>query len=407
MMKVLYLSYDGMTDGLGQSQVLPYLRTLSKKGCSFHIISLEKEARFHRYKSEIRELCEAHNIQWHPLAYDEKVPVLSAFQNYRRLKKHAITLQKRESFDIVHCRSDIPALIGAYFQRRFKTRFIFDMRGFWADERVEGGIWNTSNPVFAFLYRFFKKKETQLFKTADATISLTKKGKDVIHKMPSLKNHNVDVTVIPCCVDLDLFHPSSVRKEDQESLRNELNISSSTRVFGYLGSIGTWYMLDEMLRFYAEQRKKEDASVFLFVSGESRENIVKKAKKLHIPKDEIIVKSSIHHEVPLHISLFDISVFFIRPTFSKSASSPTKQGELMAMQVPIVCNAGVGDTDEIIRKFKAGEVVEKMTSESFRTLSMDHMDFDPKLAREGAESWYSLENGANRYLEVYQRIKSK
>ena len=38
---VLYISYDGMTDPLGQSQVLPYLSGLSKEGYSFHLISFE------------------------------------------------------------------------------------------------------------------------------------------------------------------------------------------------------------------------------------------------------------------------------------------------------------------------------------------------------------------------------
>ena len=40
---ILYLSYDGMTDPLGQSQVLPYLAGLSKKGFRFHLISFENK----------------------------------------------------------------------------------------------------------------------------------------------------------------------------------------------------------------------------------------------------------------------------------------------------------------------------------------------------------------------------
>lgn len=39
---ILYLSYDGMTDPLGQSQVLPYLTMLRKKSYNISMISLEK-----------------------------------------------------------------------------------------------------------------------------------------------------------------------------------------------------------------------------------------------------------------------------------------------------------------------------------------------------------------------------
>ncbi len=37
---ILYISYDGMTDPLGQSQVLPYLKGLAKKGYKKESITL-------------------------------------------------------------------------------------------------------------------------------------------------------------------------------------------------------------------------------------------------------------------------------------------------------------------------------------------------------------------------------
>lgn len=40
-MNVLYISYDGMTDPLGQSQVLPYLTGLSKSGYRFKLVPFE------------------------------------------------------------------------------------------------------------------------------------------------------------------------------------------------------------------------------------------------------------------------------------------------------------------------------------------------------------------------------
>jgi hypothetical protein len=44
-MNVIYISYDGMTDPLGQSQVIPYLIGLTKKGHNISIISCEKTTR--------------------------------------------------------------------------------------------------------------------------------------------------------------------------------------------------------------------------------------------------------------------------------------------------------------------------------------------------------------------------
>ena len=44
--RVLYVSYNGMLEPLGQSQVIPYLRELSKLGVRFTLLSFERDAAF-------------------------------------------------------------------------------------------------------------------------------------------------------------------------------------------------------------------------------------------------------------------------------------------------------------------------------------------------------------------------
>ena len=73
---VLYLSYDGMTDPLGQSQVLPYIIGLSKVGYSFHLVSFEKPDRYNENRLTIEAICKENNIDWHPLKYTKRPPLL-------------------------------------------------------------------------------------------------------------------------------------------------------------------------------------------------------------------------------------------------------------------------------------------------------------------------------------------
>ena len=51
------------------------------------------------------------------------------------------------------------------------------MRGFWADERVDGKLWSLNNIFYKKIYRYFKKKEKEFLQFSDYTISLTKTGK--------------------------------------------------------------------------------------------------------------------------------------------------------------------------------------------------------------------------------------
>ncbi|HWB62268.1 MAG TPA: hypothetical protein VG603_02070, partial [Chitinophagales bacterium] len=145
---VLYLSYDGMTDPLGQSQVIPYLEGLSKLGYSFTLISFEKAERYAKYRAEIEERLSKSNISWQPLSYTKKPPVLSTIWDVQRMKRKALALHRSKQFKIIHCRGYISALVGLAMKRELGVKFIFDMRGFYADERVDGGLWHLNNPIY-------------------------------------------------------------------------------------------------------------------------------------------------------------------------------------------------------------------------------------------------------------------
>lgn len=403
--KVLYISYDGMTDSLGQSQVLPYLFGLADRGVSIHLISFEKKE-FSKDIPRIKELCDENGILWHPQQYTKKPPLISTIKDIRRMKKVALDLHETVDFDLVHCRSYIPAIIGRFLQKKKNLKLVFDMRGFWADERIEGGIWDIKSPIFKKAYHFFKKKEIEFFNESDAVVSLTNNGKQEIESWDNIPNRP-EIEVIPCCVDLGHFHSDKVDKITLEEKRNQLGILKEDFVLGYVGSIGTWYMLPEMLDYYAVLRHQKTNSKFLFISREAKENIVNLALEKGIPEEEIIVTGTTHNEVPLYISLFDFSIFFIRPTFSKKASSPTKQGELMALGIPIICNAGVGDTDMIIKDANAGIVLESLDIESYQACNLEPSEYDKAEIRAGAEKWYSLKNGVEKYFGIYERLLKK
>ena len=150
-----------MTDPLGQSQVIPYLRGLSEKGYNITILSFEKRVAYKLNRDLLESDLNKNNIAWVPLRYHGKPPIISTLFDLWHMWKKAMQLQRDSTFDIVHCRSYLAALIGLKMKKRYGVKFIFDMRGFWADERVDGKLWSLRNPLFGAIYKFFKKKELQ------------------------------------------------------------------------------------------------------------------------------------------------------------------------------------------------------------------------------------------------------
>src|SRR5690554_5356479 len=224
-----------MTDPLGQSQVLPYLFGLAAKGVCIHLVSFEKKEYAHDIP-RIKALCEENGVIWRPQKYTKKPPLISTIKDIQRMKKVALRLHNTVNFDIVHCRSYITAIVGQSLQRKKGLKFVFDMRGFWADERVEGKIWDKNKPVFKRAYQYFKRKEIEFFNEADAIVSLTQKGKQEIKSWKNLPNLS-KIEVIPCCVDLDHFHYKHIVNDTVNEKRKQLSIAEDDFVLGYVGSI--------------------------------------------------------------------------------------------------------------------------------------------------------------------------
>ena len=405
-MKVLYISYDGMTDALGRSQVIPYLVGLSSKGHTIHIISCEKKSALQTERADVKEILRRNKIHWHPLSFSTQPPLLSKVMDVVKIKRKSRELQQKESFDIVHCRSYIAALAGLELKRKYSVRFVFDMRGFWADERIDGNIWNLRNPIYRIIYSYFKNKEKLFFHHADAVVSLTQNGKDVIENIFG-KDTAQKTTVIPCCVDTDLFSRENISESEISELKRKSGLAHNGFVLSYLGSVGTWYLLDEMLLFFKKLKTKSPDARFLFISGDEPSHIKRKASETGIAPDDIIVVKAARESVPAYLSLSDASVFFIKPVFSKKASSPTKQAEIMSMGIPAICNSGVGDTDLIFAGNDAGLVLKDFSEAELERVvrELDEiLNLDPVQIRNKAIQLFNLDQGVEKYHTIYSEI---
>ena len=402
MKKILYLTVDGLSDPLGQSQVLPYLLKLSELGHNITIVSLEKPEKYKISKDHLQRLTQSSGILWFPLEYKMGIPVLSQYSNVVKLRKMAMKLMRSSKYDWIHARSYLASLVAIKIKSKFQCRFLFDMRGFWADERVEGGIWKKSNFIHRLLYTYFKRKETELIENADAIVTLTHKAKNFIIENFNLRHDDL-ITVIPCATDLEFFDPKEISREDTEKLRLQLNISKNKLVVSYLGSVGTWYMLEEMIDFFKAVNQKTSAH-FLVLSQDDKVSLQTIFSSFGISKSDFSILSLSRNEIPKYLLMSDLSVFFIRPTFSKIASCPTKMGELLAMGIPILTNRGVGDVDAILEEEHCGFLLDKLNQEGYSNVVEDLENSLQQMSpncRTVSAKYFSLDEGVKKYHTIY------
>ena len=410
MPNILYISYDGMTDPLGQSQVMPYVFGLRKKGYRFTLLSCEKPHRLKKHGKNIAEQFKEHDVEWVYLPYTAKPPILAKYADIYRLKRTALQLHRQRQFAMTHCRSYVSAEIGLMLKRRHGVKFMFDMRGFWVNERVDGGLWNLKNPIYRMAYHRYKQKETAYLKNADAVIILTQAGKTEMLKWKvfSQNQNPPPVGVIPCSADFELFKPP--RDEIKKHARQLWEIDGNQLAVSYMGSIGTWYMLDEMLAFFTQLKQSHPNAVMLFLTPEPPESILPKLGKHNLQNRDVRIRFAARREVPVYMAASNFSLFFIKPSYSKISSSPTKLGEILAMGIPVVCNAGVGDVEKIVHQTKGGFIINDFNAPAYQKIIAqlpDLLKHDPAEIRRLAFEYYDLNKAVERYTEWYQKVLKK
>jgi len=402
--KVLYISYDGMTDPLGQSQVLPYLVKLSQAGYQFTLLSFEKKDRYQKEGKIIEAICKASSINWQPLVFTKNPPILSKIYDRWQMKRKAWQLHRQYHFDMIHCRSYIAAEMGLALKKKTGVKFFFDMRGFWADEKVDGGQWDQRKFFFRKVYRYYKQKEKDFLLGADAIVSLTDAARDEMKKNKAYDN--LEINVIPCCADLAHFNYNNVNAHDRQQLKQQLQISSDKKVISYLGSVGGWYMTKEMFQFVKCLLQQYPDFVMLVLTKDEKDWVKAEALQQGIPADKILITTASREKMPLYISLSDCSIFFIRPTYSKKASSPTKHAELMGMGIPVICN-DIGDTGRIIEETGTGIMIKEFSEVEYRTQAKkidEIMSISKDHIRQAAYCYFDLDAGVAKYLEIYKRV---
>jgi len=340
----LFVTYNGLLDQLGSSQILPYLKGISTHPRRVFVISFEKKNFSNQVIENLSSNLEDIDIHWIPMRFSDN-SLGKALDLLKMLYMVAKTIYKY-NIKIVHCRKLI-----------FKHKVIFDMRGFWFDDRRDSGQWNYDNRIGRAAYYFVKRIELKIVRSSDFIVVLTESASTIVKTMisPSVPNN---IYIIPCCADFCHFLPLS----EEKKLRSKklLGIPGDAMVLSYLGSLGGLYLFDRMISFFIEVCKFNKNAYFLIITRDWSEDSEREISKLDIEwlRSKLLVRPASRSEVPLVLGVSDVMLSFYSKGFSRSGTSPTKFAESVAMGIPVISSSKVGDIDTLTKELSAGIVVD-------------------------------------------------
>jgi len=433
VMGTLYVSYDGILEPLGQSQIVTCLLGLSPS-FSQTLITFEKphDLKKHELVREMEAKLAMHRVRWVRLRYHKWPPILSTLWDGIRGVMVGLWICSNDHIKIIHARGYVPAMIAKVLKKISGPKFLFDMRGYWADEKKEAyylaeppaderrgplkilfameGFWADEKVAGwhwldgSTIYKITKRCEKMFFESADAIVSLTVAGAEVIPSLGYAVPSTTPIEVIPTCTDLDRFKPAP----KDHALLSRLGLEGRL-ILGCVGTISNWYLRWPMLHYLSYLLERLDNAVILVVTKENHERLRRDTLAADIPADRLVLTQAEFSAMPDYVRLMDAGVFFIKACFGKKGSAATKLGEFLACGVPVIINDGVGDSGWIVKQHRVGVVLDDVTCGDFeRSLSAVRALFSDRdvqaRCRETAQRYFDMATGVWKYNQLYRNL---
>ncbi len=334
--KTLYISYNGLLEPLGQSQIIPYISILSKF-TEISVISIEnKNSLFYESKQKLLSSFKKKKIKWKFFNRNK----FSKFKNIFIIIKIiilSIFLMYKKKINIVHARSFIPGFVGLVLKKiNPNIKLIYDIRGFWIDEKIDRSKF-TKN----FFYYFLKYLDKCIYKKSDRIICLTNHSFLIlIKKFNFIKRSNI--FIIPTCGDHNIFLPNK-------------NLNSEQIRFCYIGSVGGAYDFYKVVSLVLKIQKNINANIFFSIINTSQHEKIKSVmEEINFPPNLYQVLELNREGINNIINSSDVGCFYANENFSIKASFPTRIAEFLLSGKPILCNSFNKDIVDIIHNNNIG-----------------------------------------------------
>ena len=396
--RVLYLSRDGILDGLGESQITGYLRALAGD-YRFWLVTFEKSR---TGAAPLPERLAASGIDWRALAFHGGADPVRGGWGLLKFVLLSAWLVISRRIRIIHARSYVPCAV-ALAVRSLCLGYpwvVFDMRGFWIDERAEAGQWRAQGAA----YRLGKRIERLLLRGADEIVTLTSSARTEAARLRG-RPGTAAITVIPTCVDTERFRPLPGALAPEPSgppWRDRL-------VFVYMGAAGFWQDPQVLAEFFGAVHQERADAVFLCLLRTGASEMRRTLERAGLAAVSRVEEAVPLRDLPRWLSAASVGVVWYRPTFSRIGNFPTKLGEYLACGLPVVVGGATADSVELVARERVGTVVREFSPEAYREAIAEAVGLakDPDTAarcRRAAERYLSVQVGAERYAEIYRRL---
>ena len=398
-MRVLYLS-TGIMDTAFDSQVLPVLLAAHRSQLDLLHISFDAFQRkmTERYWEKRRHL-DGMRVQ---TRYLRQMPPFAApflAIDVKRIRSVFYLNREEKERVVIHGRGHLNTYRGLMIKKRFpeQIRVIADLRGAVIDEVSHGSGPFRKYLFSGYLRKYYQRIEHEVVHYADAVLCVSNRFREYLQKIYGVQ----EIAVIPTFVDTSRFKFSQTTRE---AYRKKLGISERI-VLVYSGGIAPWQRIENIIQLFIHLRRELDNLFMLFLSSEP--SVIERLVGNQIRREDMQVIRVPHHEVGGYLCAADVGILLREKILTNRVAAPIKFSEYMCCGLPCILSEEIGDTAEVIRKEKAGIVLEGLreapkSPEFQKLLVLNREEISNRMSKRYASSLYIPE-----ILKLYRTLAEK
>ena len=353
-MRILFLGYWGLLDGLTASTIFPHLRLLHERADveAIRLVTIERGLQA-QADLVFSPGFAAPNISFEPLrSRPGRNVILNKIEDFTRFPAELVKQVREFKPDFILARG-APAGALAYLVWQ-KIRLPFYVESFepHAAYMLESGVWRSYDPRYLF-QRHWERRQKQL---AQGLMPVAENYRQqlIAEGVPAAR-----IATVPCSVDAATF---AFDEQARQRVRQRLGCANPATTVGiYVGKFGGIYYDDEAFRvFRAAADHFGPEFQLIILTPDPLEEVLTKLAAVSLPARQVFVTKAQHNEVPGYLSAADFAFATIKPAPCRLFCSAIKIGEYWASGLPVLVTPGVGD-DSAIAQAEGGGAVFDLT----------------------------------------------
>ena len=204
----------------------------------------------------------------------------------------------------------------------------------------------------------------------------------------------------------ETYRPASEERINHWRVANDMAMDAPCVMC--VGSMGQQYRLDRVFRFFQFLKARRHDARLTICTGDPCE-----ASRLLVESECAVEGIEIRRvpaeQIPATLAFADVGLAFRQPSFSMQGVAPIKLGEYLLCGLPVVCTAGVGDTDAVkkasrlIHGFEDFEL--DAAAEWVVEQVMPHRRLWREKARDVGVRHFSLETTVTAYRQALAEVR--